>query len=94
MSICLKINTHIKLLGLVVQVFHSCFDTVHRYLQPKGGQRMTTRLQTVLSRLELSTNLEGLLETNPCFMATEATELKCSTISADPIKKYFIYLCK
>lgn len=58
MSICLKINTHIKLLGLVVQVFHSSFDTVHRYLQPKGVQRMTTRLQTLLSRLELSTNLE------------------------------------
>lgn len=80
MSICLKINTHIKLLGLVVQVFHSCFDTVHRYLQPKGVQRMT-RLQTLLSRLELSTSLEGLLQTNPWFMATEAPQLKCSTIS-------------
>lgn len=65
MSICLKINTHIKLLGLVVQVFHSCFDTVHRDLQAKGVQRMTARLQTVFSRLELSTSLQGVFKLTP-----------------------------
>lgn len=63
MSICLKINTNIKLLGFVMQVFHSCFHTVHRYLQPKDIQRMFTLLQTPLSRQELSTNLGRLLET-------------------------------
>ena len=70
-----------------MQVFHSCFDTVHRYLQPKDRQRMFTLLQTPLSRQEVSTNLGRLLETNLCFTTTDSLELKLATISADLIKK-------
>lgn len=94
MSVCLKINTNIKLLGLVMQVLHPCFDTVHRYLQPKDRQRTSMVSETLLRRWERrgkcqepSSTLGKLLQTNHHFTATDAPELKLPAISADPIKK-------
>lgn len=93
MSVCLKINTNIKLLGLVVQVFHSCFDTVHRYLQPKDTQRMWTVLLQVLLRrgrelqakwLALSTKLGRLLQTSLCLAAAASPRARIAHYFCSP----------
>lgn len=36
MTICFKVDSNVKFLGLMMQVLHSCFGTVGRHLENKG----------------------------------------------------------
>ena len=55
--ICFKINTNVKLLSFVVQMFNTSFSTVDRYLK-----HIFIKQQQLISRYSLCTsNLDGVV---------------------------------
>lgn len=54
MSICFKINSNVKLLSLVVQVFYTCFSAVDGYLQHNFTEYLIQKSYCILTLLVMS----------------------------------------